>query len=248
MASTLDDSIAAHFAHHGGLSQRLEAASSAPGTRVAPSNLRKRLLELWAWGRLPACEVQALAHAAQLDGLHHPEVESLAKIGAHGAHPGNARGDLIRSNVSNIVSPKPVIVEIPLKNKDGLVENRRQLMLSPLDVLETVWGLSQSLFKEVFAKDLRAYWDGVREDDPRWHSHSTLRDKPSWKTRALPIVIHGGGATFTSRGEHSMCTIDWRALLSPRFKGWISQCGRQQGVLYARCHECPLVSARSFTQ
>ena len=101
-AISLDDAIAAHFSEHGGYSQRLAAPSNAPGTRVAPSNLRKRLLQLWAWGRISACEVQTLAHAAQLDGLLHEEVDSLAKLGAHGAHPGNARRDLIRSSVSHI--------------------------------------------------------------------------------------------------------------------------------------------------
>ena len=36
---------------------------------------------------------------------------------------------------------------------------------------------------------------------------------------AIPIVIHGDGATFTKRGEHSMFTVSWRGVLTPRFEG-----------------------------
>eukprot|EP00959_Pyramimonas_sp_CCMP1952_P096096 2009256-Pyramimonas_sp.AAC.1 len=62
------------------------------------SQLGTKLLSSWAWGCMPATEVQRAAHAAHLDGLTHPEITTLASLGTFGTHPGNAHAELMRKH------------------------------------------------------------------------------------------------------------------------------------------------------
>ena len=112
-------------------------------------------------------------------------------------------------------------MEVPLLDKNDVVVPQRQLLLSPLDVLQSIYDMSPALVPHVFGKGVEECWEGVREDDPRWVAHGALRERPDWKKRALPIVLHGDAATFTTRGEHSMFVLDWRGLLAERFEGWV---------------------------
>ncbi len=68
------------------------ASSHCGGTG---SHLTALLLSRHAWGELSATQIQAIAHAAVKDGLEHPAVQQLSKIGSSGLHPGNCKRDLL---------------------------------------------------------------------------------------------------------------------------------------------------------
>ena len=164
--------------------------------------------------------VQSLAEGAELDGLQHPEVHSLVVLGAHGKHKQNVRRDLVRQHFKNIYSPQAMSLTCPLLTKDQTRRDQEQLMLSPLCVMQSIYDCCPALMPQIFG-DIESFWRNVRADDPKWHAHPNLREVERYQQRAVPIVLHGDGATFTTRGEHSMFSVSWRGLLSPRFKGWV---------------------------
>ena len=59
------------------------------------SNLGTKVLSAWAWGSMPASEVQRIAHAAARDGLDHPEILELAELGSYGTFAGNVHQQLM---------------------------------------------------------------------------------------------------------------------------------------------------------
>ena len=219
---SLDDLIGLHMGTSGGSTQRAMGISASASK---PSLLKERLLEMWAWGRISATTVQALAEAAQLDGLQHPDIVGLANLGTRGDHGQNVRRDLLQKTFPDIVSPKPMQLEIEVLSKTNVRVPHNQSMLSPLAVLQKVYDLSPELVPAVFGRDIEAFWQNIRDDDPRMLAHHALRNRDAgWQRKAIPVVLHGDGATFTTRGEHSIVTIDWRGLLAQRFQGWVFPC------------------------
>ena len=77
------------------------------------SNLGTHLLKSWAWGVMPAAEVQRIALSAYRDGLRHPEVAKLAALGSWGNYPGNVHQQLttMLSNSQNML-PVPMTFEV----------------------------------------------------------------------------------------------------------------------------------------
>ena len=59
------------------------------------SNLSTKLLSAWAWGSMPATDVQRTAHAAARDGLNHREIQYLAELGSYGENAGNVQQQLM---------------------------------------------------------------------------------------------------------------------------------------------------------
>ena len=173
---------------------------------------------MWSWGKISATMLQWLASGAAQDGLHHPSVVAMANIGGGGEHVQNMRRDLVRQHFPTMRAPKPKVVNVPLLDKYGNPQDRGHLMLSPLDVAQRVYDLKPALMSTIVGADLSVFWDNVKADDPRWEGHTWLRDRTdSWQTKAIPIVLHGDSAVFTTRGEQSMFALNWRGLLAPRF-------------------------------
>ena len=72
-----------------------------PASHGVSSNLAKLLLEHFWGGDLPATDVQAIAHAASLNGCSHPEVLRLASFGSLGNNPGNVHNQLLQTYVKD---------------------------------------------------------------------------------------------------------------------------------------------------
>ena len=118
MAMNLDSAAAAHIVSSGGLTQQSEAASVLASPPAVKNNvLKDRLLELWSWVRISACTVQSLAEAAEMDGLAHPDIQQLSKMGSHGLHSGNVRRDLVRQDVNGLCVVKLMVLDLHFAGK-----------------------------------------------------------------------------------------------------------------------------------
>ena len=102
--------------------QRLARARQDQEQERAPSKLASLLVEEWAWGAMSAPKVQALAQAAFEDGLTHPQMERLAKMGRRGLHPGNCHRDLLLAAGEHCFTKATLRIPIRLKVKQTMSE------------------------------------------------------------------------------------------------------------------------------
>ena len=63
--------------------------------------------------------------------------------------------------------------------------------------------------------DVRAFWDQVQPDDPRL-VNNPIAGRASWKDRAVPMSLHGDGASFTMK-DNKLLAISCNFLLAA---GW----------------------------
>ena len=78
-----------------GHNQKLERYEATHGSHGRKSKLVELLISRWAFGLdMPAWFVQAIADAAVHDGLVHPDVAMLKRIGTDGRNPHNCDKDL----------------------------------------------------------------------------------------------------------------------------------------------------------
>ncbi|CAJ1407325.1 unnamed protein product [Effrenium voratum] len=79
------------------------------------SQLWTCIMELWAWGVLSSPIVQKLAQAARRSGCSAHDIDTLAQLGASGAHEGNCHRDLLRAYAARCVTPALSPVTCPTK-------------------------------------------------------------------------------------------------------------------------------------
>ena len=200
--------------------QQLALAKAEADAERPPSKLASHLIQKWAWGELSAPGVQSIAQAAFEDGLHHPEVEQLAKIGARGIHQGNTHRDLLLlagkgSQLPEATSKIPVRV-IMQKNVSADV---------PLDFL-----LPHKLFATMYHSLPKAFETSILGGDQGniatfWNAmmgHPIVKSRPALRGRAdlhkvVPIGIHGDGVSYQNvnrAGGKSLEVLSWASLLT----------------------------------
>ena len=58
--------------------------------------------------------------------------------------------------------------------------------------------------------DLEEFWNSQLPEDPKWKGHPMLKKK-NWKQKAIPVVIHGDGASYQK--NDSLMTLSFSGLL-----------------------------------
>ena len=113
----------------------------AGGGGAPHSHLVEAILQMWAWGYVSAPSVQTIMAAAVKDGLEHPSVIGLAKIGASGRHPQNCHRDLQRNFLQESKIPRAVSTEVPALDTRAPVEGEVPAtcpVLMPHDLFSTL--------------------------------------------------------------------------------------------------------------
>ena len=156
--------------------------------------------------------------AAMEDGLAHPEVERLAKVGSQGQYPGNSHRDLLllcagHSIVSTATSKFTITLQLT-KKKSGPV---------PLDFL-----LPHKLFSCIYHHMPKAFvssllggdkanvpkfWEAVKE-------HPVVFARPDLQgdglNKLIPLALHGDGVKYMQAaraGGKTMEVLSWSSLL-----------------------------------
>ena len=203
----------------GGSQQQVnfEWATESPPRK---SHFADRILQLWAWGALSAVDVQWLAEACVLDEVCAESTKQLARIGSNGKYPGNCRKQLLTIALpGSAVSCKSVPV------RDVPIIDRRlnrllvcdQAIISPIQVVEMMYKDYRDVFLEVFGLGLlEEFWRSFEDYDPQFVAHPMRRTR-NWRTRAIPIILHGDGAKFTCESKNSLMVVSWRPLRNIHF-------------------------------
>ena len=208
----------------GGWQQRLaRGKSAASAADTPPSKLAALLVEQWAWGEMSAPMVQTLAEAAETDGLAHPDVAKLARIGSQGKHPGNTHRDLLLLSGSHSVATSALTPKIPIRLKFKTL-TRTLSREMPLDFL-----LPHKLFSCLYHSLPSAFQSSVLGGDSGnistfWKAmkdHPVVLARPELQAggleKVVPISLHGDGVAYmqTSRaGAKSLEVLSWTSLLS----------------------------------
>ena len=189
-----------------------------------PCEFADELELLFAWGAIQANLIQRLCGAIvhdddRIGNRTHPRVKRLASIGTFGYHGGNIRRDLLHYwNVSMDGLFKPAMVEIPFRKFRGVVLDTVHKMSLPIllvnELFEYIWERNTAMFLKL-AGDVESFWNQVQHDDPRL-VNNPLTEQPNWKTRAIPLLVHGDGAAFTMK-NNSLLAVSFGFLLAP---GW----------------------------
>ena len=104
-----------------------------------------------------------------------------------------------------------------VKDKRGDVRWTKTLVINPLAHLETLYTYSRTALASFIGANLEQFWDKVQLDDPRFVAvEGWLTSRSNWKQRAVPYLIHGDGASFTTSRE-SLVAVNLKCLLSLPF-------------------------------
>ena len=214
------------------------------------SALARYLTERWAFGLLPATEVQRIASLAVADHERSPaELTKLAGLGTKGKHPNHCHVELTRALAPESILPLPFPIKVSMIDKKKLT-----LDAPSVTQVETTMVPPHALFSNLFhnrpiafarrflgcedIKDattkLTTFWSGVPDADPR---KVKLKEAFALKgggdemfQRAVPLAVHGDGVPVGKIGVEAislygmlgrgLSTMDQKILMS----GIIHQC------------------------
>ena len=198
------------------------AAEKAVEADIPASKLASQLLQKWAWGLMSAPDVQSVADSAFQDGLTHPQVEQLAKIGGRGKHPGNMHRDLVLiTGMPNVLSDATSKVSVRL----ALQGKNKASTEVPLDII-----LPHKLFAALYHNLPNAFESSILGGEEAniarfWNamqSHPIVTSRPQLRNRldlrkVIPIFIHGDGVQYMQikrAGSKSLEVLSWASLLA----------------------------------
>ena len=194
---------------HGGWQQRLaKLQRDQAEEQRSQSNLASQLISLWAWGQM----VQTLANAASEDGLKHPHIEKLAKIGGRGKYPANMQRDLLLicgefTKLGGSTSSIPIRLKTMQKKKTVSSEVDLTFLLPHKLFSVSVLGGKPD--------NVARFWTDMKH-------HPFVLARPSLQSQAalkkvVPIAIHGDGVSYMQvkrAGGKSLEVLSWSSLLS----------------------------------
>ena len=131
----------------GGSKQKL-AQLQAAQPKPEDSHPASKLLSMWAWGTMSAPTLQALAHAAYQDGLTHPQIQRMCKIGGSGQHPGNMQRDLlVLAGEYTTLKAAQSVIDVRIKNKKILNEVVKLNFILPHKLFSCMFELLPDAFE-----------------------------------------------------------------------------------------------------
>ena len=205
--------------HQGGSNQRL-AQLKAAEKKPVKSKLADELMSLWSWGTMSAPLVQSLAQAACEDGLSHPQILKMAKIGGAGQYPGNMQRDLLAMS-GEFSSLQTALTSTPIRlvKKGHLSDEFKLTFLLPHKLFSFLFNSMAPAFDSSIlggdASNVPKFWAAM-VDHPFLTSRPDLQTRPDLG-KVVPIALHGDGVAYmqTRRaGGKSMDALSWSSLLT----------------------------------
>jgi hypothetical protein len=122
---------------------------------------------------------------------------------------------------SGIQLPEPTTVTVGAIDIKGdltrsLVETTMSIVL-PHDWMYFLATFHPMQFEELFATpEIEGFWNGQSLNNPKFFQNPML-DNANWKQKTIPLVLHGDGASFSSRD--SLLTYSIKGLLTAESRG-----------------------------
>eukprot|EP00969_Alexandrium_andersonii_P358556 15451247-Alexandrium_andersonii.AAC.1 len=197
-----------------------EAARPSPATTC---NLLQMLLVQWATGEVSAQQVQAFCLQAYNDQVAllkavdipedyiNPDIKKVASLGKWGQAP-NHIDEGLKNFLGAAVAPTPIKIKVPCivqKKKAEAASKIAQVdfpIIAPHVAFAFWFHEDKTKFEDLFLgglpEDARAeFWAELeRRGDPRLQGHP-LVSRPEWKTKAVPLSLHGDGVPVLQVGK-----------------------------------------------
>ena len=169
-------------------------------TSSSCSALATELLKMWSAGEISATRVQAIAHAAVLDGAQHAELGLLASTGSYGEHAGNVHRDINQIFSADLqISNASLVATSAVDPKTSSLEEVEAATFLPHVLLQDLAKYDNHLENIMCADQLVDFWSGVEQTgDPRLVDHPMLQ-WDNWKSTCIPVFIHGDGVEYHDR-------------------------------------------------
>jgi hypothetical protein len=188
----------------GGCRQQMAEPDDVALTPTCGSRLYFLLVNWILWGHISPNMAQKVAHAANKDGLMHPEVERIAKLGSWGTYPGNVWRDFQRAcpNISNATSCLRLF-SIPMKAHPFPCIPVECNMLEPHRIFAWMYQNAPNSFRDRLCggsfQRLETFWTEM-EDFPMYQQHP-IRTREGHRQYGIPIKIHGDGVPISGLGK-----------------------------------------------
>ncbi|CAJ1406012.1 unnamed protein product [Effrenium voratum] len=178
------------------------------------SQLWTCIMELWAWGVLSSPIVQKLAQAARRSGCSAHDIDTLAQLGASGAHEGNCHRDLLRAYAARCVTPalSPVTCPTKVRAPEGAATlDTQQAVLPASQWIRRV--CEHGLDTALLGSDAeRAIFWAAQKDSPRATGVGYYHVRDFCPEKTIPLLLFADGA---SHAEHdSIVSVSFRSLLA----------------------------------
>ena len=182
--------------------QKLRWANVGSKKEAKPNVLATFLVAQWAWGHMSAPMLQKIAHHAAQDGLDHPEVAALAKLGGSGVHPQNCNRDLMKCLHQPPVMSSLTTMQVHVKKSLG-IKSCTQHVLLPHELFSALYHNHPAAFrKRILGGDqsnVRTWWDSM-DEHPAYAGHP-LKSRTDHKLRCIPLALHGDAVPVSGIGK-----------------------------------------------
>ena len=205
----------------GGRNQKAkwEAEEQALANPLQKSKLAEYLLDRWCWGSLSTPVLQQIAAAAVADGVSHPDVVFLSKLGSSGRYPNNMYKELSsrlkRTPLDEAVDNFRVWQK--KSNKPPIQGNQKILL--PHRAFACLYKNHFDVFKANVlggsVDEPARFWDAVKNTDA--YKNHPVSKRGTHRTKAIPLALHGDGVTTSGVGKSWAKSCDaysWRSCLS----------------------------------
>lgn len=145
------------------------------------------------------------------------DIDALAGMGSNGRWPNNCHRDMMNVLAKPRFEPLGV-VEIPVKRQNAVAEHVQMGMAYPHAVFASMYhSYKDSWTRHVVPSEdaLRGFWHDQRDNPQMAHYPESRTDR--WRTRAVPISIHGDGVPAIGEGKIWQKLIDiytWTSFLA----------------------------------
>ena len=177
------------------------AEESGQGSRLlgkikrASSVLAVSLIRAFVWGDKTGIDVKRTASWAVADGLDHPEVILLSKLGDDHAH-----GELM-----DLLAPSPYAscclnFDVCFKRTNKLdVQTHSQTMMLPHRLFSQMYHHQHDQFIERFCggstSRIPEFWDAMA-DSPQFETNDDLKARHNFRRKCIPLSMHGDGLSI----------------------------------------------------
>ena len=194
--------------------------------RRIKSELADVLISLWSWGKISAAHVQEVAQAALKDAQMHTadfniyDWEVLSKLGSGGHKKQNIARDLGKKLPPALcqISDHRIPVKVAVSKGISRVAQVSIPFILPGEIWKSAWA-----HRHVWRQHICNCEDSIVEFWSQCGNHPALqrhpcKSIPRYDRRAIPVVLHGDGASVTQQlgsAAKSCLFVSWRSLLVP---------------------------------
>ena len=206
--------------------------SLTPRQHIFDSKLALVLVRDWSWGHKSAVQLRNEAHAAYQDQVDlltrlgistdhaSQSLASISALGTYGEYESNISKQL-KTMLGDPTFPEPHCEAVPMRilkpKGEHIDEEIRPVdfpIIPPHLYLAWLWKSKPDIFAQQFlggdatGNSLVDFWNEViSRDDPRLEGLD-FSDRPNWKSKAIPIMLHGDQVPCIAVGKPGSKSYD----------------------------------------